>query len=302
MLTLADLRVDPEFEALCPPLDEKERLELAKSIERDGFLTPLIVWLHHGILLDGHNRLSLFRQFYEHDEDKPGPEIVEIPCKDRDEAKRWILAHQLARRNLNDADRDRLLAMLYAARKGTRGGDRSSSHGETMTAGDTAAQVAAEAGVSRATVHRAVQTRTAVETIRKADPEAAAAIESGAAKVPRKRVLQVAALPEADRPAAARELVAPHPRPTAKRTTPAVTKPVPPPTTGRTTAKFPAVLAHLDAWTRAKLRTWDPYREPPAAAEQFLEALWTLAEFVEKELAARIEAVKPRRPRKAKRA
>lgn len=54
---LYDLEIDPELQALIPPLSADEYEMLEESILRNGCDTPLIVW--HSVIVDGHNRYEI---------------------------------------------------------------------------------------------------------------------------------------------------------------------------------------------------------------------------------------------------
>lgn len=57
----AILKIDPEFEAMCPPLTEDEYQQLEENIMDEGLvITPLIVW--EGTIIDGHNRYKICQQ------------------------------------------------------------------------------------------------------------------------------------------------------------------------------------------------------------------------------------------------
>jgi len=105
-LTLSDIIIDPEFQALIPPLSANERAELEANVLADGCLSPLVVWRGHNILLDGHNRHEICRRH-------------SLACafrflnpESREAAKTWIIKHQLGRRNLNESQRAMLAATL----------------------------------------------------------------------------------------------------------------------------------------------------------------------------------------------
>jgi ParB-like chromosome segregation protein Spo0J len=111
MISINDIVVDEEFDSLLPELSSEEKLELSKSIEKDGFTDPIIVWLNHGTIVDGHNRFRIWKQFHEHDQNRV-PDIIEKAFKDRDDVKEFMLRHQLARRNLTDASRVAVTLLL----------------------------------------------------------------------------------------------------------------------------------------------------------------------------------------------
>lgn len=92
-----ELRIDPEFAALIPPLLPDEFTQLEQSILTEGCRDAIIVW--GNIIIDGHNR---YRICTAHNI----PYKTEArDFKDRDEAMLWMLQNQLARRNLTDFQR-----------------------------------------------------------------------------------------------------------------------------------------------------------------------------------------------------
>ena len=100
-----ELHIDEEFQGLLPQLTDEERNELEKQIKRDGVLNPIIVW--NGTIVDGHNRYMICKM----------NGITEFPVRkikfdSRDDVIKWILEHQLGRRNLSDFQRTRI-ALRY---------------------------------------------------------------------------------------------------------------------------------------------------------------------------------------------
>jgi hypothetical protein len=223
---LDEITIDPEFEKLIRPLTSDEQKELRESLSRCGLLSPLIVWKHEGktILVDGHNRLSLWKEFNGFN-DEYELKTQELFFGNRDNAKEWIIKNQLGRRNLSPDDYKLLVGQLYNQRKKTvtnpKGNNQhnepapesapapiiaesgapetSDQQGEVeckiCTQPNTAEQVALETGVSPRTVHNAAQLATAVEEIQAEEPEAPR--EQVIAKA-KKRVAQ--AKPKAPRP------------------------------------------------------------------------------------------------------
>lgn len=98
---LYDLRVDPEFRDLIPPLNEEELKLLEESLVADGCESPLIVW--NGVIIDGHNRYAICRKH-----DIPFS-IQEKNFETREEVMLWMLRNQLGRRNLNSYQRVELV-------------------------------------------------------------------------------------------------------------------------------------------------------------------------------------------------
>jgi len=166
-----NISIDAEFQNLIRPLSDQERAELRDSLSRCGLLSPLIIWNNEGknILVDGHNRLSLWKEFNGFN-DEYELKTQELRFGNRDKVKEWIIKNQLGRRNLSPDDYRLLVGMLYNQRKATQGGDRKSK-GKNCTLNDTAQQVAEETGVSPRTVKSAGKLAAKVEEIKQAEPE-----------------------------------------------------------------------------------------------------------------------------------
>lgn len=111
MLDLRDITIDDELKGLLPPLAADELANLRESILRDGFTSPIVVWLNHGILVDGHNRLEIWKSDLNGDDDK-APDILEKKFADKEEVIEWMLRNQLSRRNLTDAQRVQIALKL----------------------------------------------------------------------------------------------------------------------------------------------------------------------------------------------
>lgn len=93
-----EIRIDPEFEALIPPLSDDEFKQLRENIlEANEVYDPLITW--NGVLVDGHNRWKIIRE-------NPGIayKVTDVIFLNRNEAILWIINNQLGRRNLEKSD------------------------------------------------------------------------------------------------------------------------------------------------------------------------------------------------------
>ena len=55
------LRIDPEFSELIPPLSESEYEYLEDNIRKEGCLNPIIVWKN--TIIDGHNRYRICKKW-----------------------------------------------------------------------------------------------------------------------------------------------------------------------------------------------------------------------------------------------
>ena len=157
-----DIKILPELRDLIPPLSNEELEQLHREIEADGRANvPLTVWKEKNVLVDGHHR-------YVHCMKHGFPfEVSRRSFTDFNEVKNHMIMHQLGRRNLDPMAASLLRGQLYNARKNKQGGDRKSKdHGDTLK--DTAATVAKETGVSKATVKRDGALAKAVDNLDKA--------------------------------------------------------------------------------------------------------------------------------------
>ena len=176
--------IDNEFRALIPPLSAEERAQLEANILADGCRDPLVVW--GNTLIDGHNRHEICT--------KHGLpfKVVSRDFPDREAAMDWMDANQLGRRNITPDQFTLLLGRRYNRAKKAHGGDRKSDESrDQFEPLKTADRLAAEHGVSPATVKRAGQFAEAVEAVEKAVPGFAQSITA-----PRQAVIKAAAIIE----------------------------------------------------------------------------------------------------------
>ena len=171
------ITVDPEFEALIPPLTKDEFNQLRENIiEANEVYDPLITW--NGTLIDGHNRWRIIQ-------DNPGIryKTTEVIFFDRNEAKLWIINNQLGRRNLETTDaidlaekKNEVKAQMAKAKQLStlkQNQDRFDHLVKTEeTPINTRAEIAKTAGVSEGTVSR-------YQEVKKKAPELVPKIKSG---------------------------------------------------------------------------------------------------------------------------
>ena len=176
------IQVDKEFQALIPPLSAEEKAQLEANIVADGCRDPLVVWGQ--ILVDGHNRFEICNRL------GLTFKTVQVEFPDRDAAMDWMDANQLGRRNITPDQFTLLLGRRYnrAKRQGART-DLTSDQNDTKL--QTADRLAAEHGVSPATVKRAGQYADAIATVERAVPGFSQAIAA-----PRQAVIKAAAIIE----------------------------------------------------------------------------------------------------------
>jgi hypothetical protein len=86
-----------EFERLMRPLCPEEFNQLKENILADGnVIQPLVIWKETGELIDGYHRMKVIKL---HPEVKYSVEEMSFP--DKAAVVRWVLGHQLGRRNLS---------------------------------------------------------------------------------------------------------------------------------------------------------------------------------------------------------
>lgn len=190
--------VDPEFAGLIPPLTAEEDSALEDSIRSHGCRDPLVVWStpDGDILLDGHNRYR-YCTFY-----KTPFAVVAAPyVRTRDEAIRWMIDNQLARRNLPPEHRTFLMGKRYnqsKVRTTFRGNQHTpgTHHGDGDHAADlgpTAQRLAQEYKVSVPTIERAGQFAAAIETLAEnVGPQVVGTLTTGTSPLSRQEVVALA--------------------------------------------------------------------------------------------------------------
>lgn len=175
VIEMVELKIDPEFESLIPPLTNEEFKQLRDNIIEDGEVRePIVTW--NGVILDGYNRWAVIQE---------NPDIpfktMEMIFFSRDEAKVWMIRNQLGRRNLPDYERAKLAlrlkeAIAADAKKNvlaTQKNNAASAYQKSDRQIHTNKELAKIAGVSHDTISR-------VETIEaKATPEVKEQLRKG---------------------------------------------------------------------------------------------------------------------------
>jgi hypothetical protein len=170
----ADIRVDPHFAALIPPLAPGERAKLHDSLRADGCRDALLVWPCDDIslLVDGHNRFAFCRQH------AIPFRVAARAFADRDAVERYIVQTQLERRNLTAEAASYLRGKRYVGerlRQGRPLGRKGKTSQNEMLS--TAEHLAREYRVSVATIHRDGGFARAVDVLAQhGGPQARAAI------------------------------------------------------------------------------------------------------------------------------
>jgi len=148
--TERNLIVDAELKALIPPLTRDERHGLEADILEDGCRESIKVWRTDvgDIIIDGYNRHEVCTEFHL----KFEVEVID-GIETREDAKRWMIANQFHRRNLNESQRAALAGLLADV---DHGGDHKSSNFKAqICALKTQTDVADQFNVSRRSVQYA---------------------------------------------------------------------------------------------------------------------------------------------------
>ncbi|MDR3319238.1 MAG: hypothetical protein LBS99_07335 [Clostridiales bacterium] len=101
---MKELKINPKFRDIIPPLSGEEYADLRESIASEGCRDALIVW--NGTIVDGHNRYGICKEL------GVPFNTFEKNFESEDDALLWIMRNQLARRNLCDVERGRLALKL----------------------------------------------------------------------------------------------------------------------------------------------------------------------------------------------
>lgn len=184
-----EIKIDPEFESLIPPLSEEEFEQLKENILEAGEChDPILVW--NSFIVDGHNRWKII---------KDNPEIDyhvrEMVFLSKDDAKAWMIKNQLGRRNLTKEMQSYLRGQRYELEKKTQGTnnqytqqENENHQNEVFHSGSTAERLAEEYGVSKATIERDAQFAKGVDAIKESDPDKANEILNGKSKVSKEQI------------------------------------------------------------------------------------------------------------------
>lgn len=103
------LIIDPEFRDLIPPLSAHELENLEESLLREGCREPIVVW--NQMIIDGHHRYEICKRH-----NLPFG-IKEVHLLSREDAVSWICLTQLGRRNLSEEAYRYLIGKRYDAEK-----------------------------------------------------------------------------------------------------------------------------------------------------------------------------------------
>lgn len=154
-----ELRIDPEFQSLIPPLSQGEKAALQASILEEGCRDPLVVWTEEKILIDGHNRYDICTA-------RSIPyRTVEMSFNSRNAVKVWTIANQLGRRSLTPESVSYLRGTWYELTKQSRGGKREANCQNDSLTDETARELGEQFKTSPRTIYRDAKFTQAVDDL-----------------------------------------------------------------------------------------------------------------------------------------
>jgi N6-adenosine-specific RNA methylase IME4 len=101
---MQELKINPEFKNLIPPLAEDEFQELERLCVEHGIRDSIVTW--NGFIIDGHNRYEISQRY-----DLPFS-VVEMDFESEEGVKEWMILNQFGRRNLSNYQRSVLALRL----------------------------------------------------------------------------------------------------------------------------------------------------------------------------------------------
>lgn len=194
------LQIDQEFKELIPPLSKEEFNLLEENILKFGCIDPICTW--NNTIIDGHNRYSICTKH------NLKFNIQAFNFELREEAKDWICANQLGRRNISDETRKYLIGKRYEMEKillNNPGGKNQYSkiykeNEEIKEERDrnhrpvTAIKLGKEYNVSTRTVLTYANYSKAIDKLNTEEPDLTQRILNGEIKVPQNQVIRISKL------------------------------------------------------------------------------------------------------------
>jgi hypothetical protein len=158
---IPQLKIDPEVQYLCEPLDQEAYHLLEKDIDKNGCIDPIIYWKDQDTIVDGHNRFEICSRL--------GKEYNCIPMsfETKEDVMNYVIDHQLGRRNLSDFEKSYLRGRRYLTeKKAVHRPNSQKLHQNDGVKGETAQKIAEKNGVSQATIERDAALAEAIDKIR----------------------------------------------------------------------------------------------------------------------------------------
>ena len=194
------LQIDQEFKELIPPLSKEEFNLLEENILKFGCIDPICTW--NNTIIDGHNRYSICTKH------NLKFNIQAFNFELREEAKDWICANQLGRRNISDETRKYLIGKRYEMEKillnnPSRKNQYSKIYKENEEIKEerdrihrpvTAIKLGKEYNVSTRTVLTYANYSKAIDKLNTEEPDLTQKILNGEIKVPQNQVIRISKL------------------------------------------------------------------------------------------------------------
>lgn len=163
---MTQLKINPAFKDIIPPLSEEEFQGLEKNVTSHGCRDAIKAW--KGTILDGHNRYAICQKH------RIPFKVLEMRFASKKDAELWIVENQLGRRNLPNVTRIKLAMRKANMLREQAKRNRSQNGCKPIHVRKT---IAAEAGVSERTVQRYMR------IIEMGDPGLVQQVEKGDLKI-----------------------------------------------------------------------------------------------------------------------
>ena len=194
------LQIDQEFKELIPPLSKEEFNLLEENILKFGCIDPIYIW--NNTIIDGHNRYSICTKH------NLKFNIQAFNFELREEAKDWICANQLGRRNISDETRKYLIGKRYEMEKILLNNpDGKNQYSKIYKENEeikeerdrihrpvTAIKLGKEYNVSTRTVLTYANYSKAIDKLNTEEPDLTQKILNGEIKVPQNQVIRISKL------------------------------------------------------------------------------------------------------------
>ena len=153
-----ELKINPEYEKILPPLSDEEYEALKNSIQKEGLLIPIVV-NEQNTIVDGHHRYKICKQL------GISIRVVTKKFSSKLEERKFVILSNLHRRHLNAFQKAEMGMLLYEIEKEKAKVRRARHVGAD---GKATELVAKEIGLSTRTFERALKViKEGSETVKK---------------------------------------------------------------------------------------------------------------------------------------
>ena len=177
------LKVDPEFEALIPPMKEPQYILLEKELKESGCNKSIRTW--DGYIIEGYQRYALCIKH------RIPFSIVRMWFPTRNDVIAWICNSQLSRQGLIDENRRYLIGMQYNAERAALE-DSNESAANYGAERRIAEKLSEKHGASLATIRRYGRYTRAVDYVETIVPGFRQTLLSGEYKLPITHMIKIA--------------------------------------------------------------------------------------------------------------